>query len=110
MAIAELNAITYPDSHCFPPMTQGPAASKARRRQNSGLVALHGWGADADDLLDLGEELGGPAWPLWLYRLPSPIPTGWAGQWLRPAQPEWQGAARPYGLRQRLLVPPSRFR
>ncbi|MFM8605830.1 MAG: alpha/beta hydrolase [Cyanobium sp.] len=54
------------------------------------LVLLHGWGADADDLLDLGEELVGPAVSLVALRAPQSHPAGVGRQWypLSPA-PDW---------------------
>jgi phospholipase/carboxylesterase len=63
---------------------QGP--QRAARR----LVLLHGWGADADDLLDVGAELAGPAVSLVALRAPQPHPAGFGRQWypLSPA-PDW---------------------
>jgi phospholipase/carboxylesterase len=62
----------------------GPATA-ARR-----LVLLHGWGADADDLLDLGLELVGPTVSVVALRAPQPHPAGFGRQWygLSPA-PDW---------------------
>jgi phospholipase/carboxylesterase len=64
------------------------------------LVLLHGWGADADDLLDLGELLVGPQVSVVALRAPNPHPGGMGRQWydLLP-QPDW--AALP-GARQEL--------
>jgi phospholipase/carboxylesterase len=79
-------------------LTLGPEA--ARRR----LVLLHGWGADADDLLDLGVELVGPAVSLVALRAPQPHPAGIGRQWygLSPA-PDWsQLAEARRDLRRRL--------
>jgi len=56
-------------------LRQGPAAA-ARR-----LVLLHGWGADADDLLDLGGLLVGPAVSVVALRAPEPHPMGMGRQW-----------------------------
>jgi len=79
-------------------LQQGPADAKQR------LVLLHGWGADADDLLDLGEELVGPAVALVALRAPEAHPHGVGRQWYDLQQPEWPGLppARK-DLRQRLL-------
>ncbi len=62
----------------------GPAVASRR------LVLLHGWGADADDLLDLGLELVGPAVSVVALRAPDGHPAGIGRQWygLSPA-PEW---------------------
>jgi phospholipase/carboxylesterase len=62
----------------------GPASASRR------LVLLHGWGADADDLLDLGLELVGPAVSVVALRAPQSHPAGIGRQWygLSPA-PEW---------------------
>jgi phospholipase/carboxylesterase len=53
----------------------GPADAAAR------LVLLHGWGADADDLLDLGELLVGPQVSVVALRAPEPHPYGMGRQW-----------------------------
>jgi phospholipase/carboxylesterase len=45
------------------------------------LVLLHGWGADADDLLDLGELLVGPQVSVVALRAPEPHPYGSGRQW-----------------------------
>ena len=45
------------------------------------LVLLHGWGADADDLLDLGELLVGPQVSVVALRAPEPHPFGSGRQW-----------------------------
>ncbi len=68
------------------------------------LVLLHGWGADADDLLDLGQELTGPDTALLALRAPDPHPYGVGRQWYDLNQPEWPNglpAAR-RSLRRRL--------
>ena len=85
--------MSQPDALCLGP-ERGP------RR----LVLLHGWGADADDLLDLGEELVGPAVSLVALRAPQPHPAGSGRQWypLSPA-PDWtQLPAARLDLRRRL--------
>lgn len=68
------------------------------------LVLLHGWGADADDLLDLGELLAGPDTERVALRAPEPHPMGIGRQWYDLQQPGWPGlgAAR-LALRQRLM-------
>ena len=61
---------------------------KADRR----LVLLHGWGADADDLLDLGEALLGPAGnevSVVSLRAPLPHPGGAGRQWYDLGRPGW---------------------
>ncbi len=45
------------------------------------LVLLHGWGADADDLLDLGELLVSPKTSVVALRAPEPHPYGTGRQW-----------------------------
>jgi len=61
----------------------GPAGAERR------LVLLHGWGADADDLLDLGRELVGPEVSVVALRAPLPHPGGFGRQWYDLQQPEW---------------------
>lgn len=75
----------------------GPHQSERR------LVLLHGWGADADDLLDLAELLVGPAVSVVALRAPLPHPGGSGRQWYDLQQPNWPQlpAARTH-LRQRL--------
>jgi len=67
-------------------------------------VLLHGWGADADDLLDLGALLVGPEVSVVALRAPQPHPGGIGRQWygLLP-EPDWSAlpAAR-HDLRTRL--------
>ena len=53
----------------------GPAEADTR------LVLLHGWGADADDLLDLGELLVGPQVSVVALRAPEAHPYGMGRQW-----------------------------
>lgn len=56
------------------------------------LVLLHGWGADADDLLDLGEALlGAEAADVSVValRAPLPHPGGMGRQWYDLASPGW---------------------
>jgi phospholipase/carboxylesterase len=67
------------------------------------LVLLHGWGADADDLLDLGELLVGPGVSVVALRAPEPHPYGVGRQWygLQPIDWSQLPAARAL-LRQRL--------
>ena len=83
----------------------GPANASRR------LVLLHGWGADADDLLDLGEALvddpDATDVSLVALRAPLPHPGGGGGrQWydLLPA-PAWEQLPEARtALRQRLLA------
>ncbi len=68
------------------------------------LVLLHGWGADADDLLDLGQELVDATVSVVALRAPQAHPAGLGRQWypLSPA-PEWlQLPAARQALRERL--------
>jgi phospholipase/carboxylesterase len=67
------------------------------------LVLLHGWGADADDLLDLGELLVGPEVSVVALRAPEPHPYGSGRQWYGLQPIDWAAlpAAR-NALRQRL--------
>ncbi len=53
------------------------------------LVLLHGWGADADDLLDLGELLVGPQVSIVALRAPLPHPAGMGRQWYDLQQSGW---------------------
>ena len=53
----------------------GPSEAQHR------LVLLHGWGADADDLLDLGSLLVGPEVSVVALRAPEPHPYGVGRQW-----------------------------
>jgi phospholipase/carboxylesterase len=64
-------------------LSLGPADADHR------LVLLHGWGADADDLLDLGQELSGPGTALVALRAPDPHPYGVGRQWYDLQQPQW---------------------
>jgi phospholipase/carboxylesterase len=59
---------------------------------NRRLVLLHGWGADADDLLDLGGELLGSeaaAVSVVALRAPLPHPGGTGRQWYDLGLPNW---------------------
>ncbi len=56
-------------------LLSGPATAETR------LVLLHGWGADADDLLDLGDLLAGPQTSVVALRAPEPHPYGMGRQW-----------------------------
>jgi phospholipase/carboxylesterase len=68
----------------------GPAQPQRR------LVLLHGWGADADDLLDLGtallaEDNQADEVSLVALRAPDPHPGGFGRQWYDLQQPDWPG-------------------
>lgn len=68
------------------------------------LVLLHGWGADADDLLDLGELLVGPHQQRVALRAPLPHPAGTGRQWYDLQQNGWpQLPGALVDLRRRLL-------
>ena len=56
-------------------LQHGPSDAQQR------LVLLHGWGADADDLLDLGELLAGHQVSVVALRAPEPHPFGSGRQW-----------------------------
>lgn len=78
----------------------GGAASADHR-----LVLLHGWGADADDLFELGNLLVGPELSVVALRAPLPHPAGLGRQWYDLQQPGWpQLAAAREDLRRRLLA------
>jgi len=64
-------------------LQSGP--ERAERR----LVVLHGWGADADDLLDLGRELVDGRVSLVALRAPWPHPAGVGRQWYDLQRPNW---------------------
>ncbi|MBM5801049.1 MAG: esterase [Cyanobacteria bacterium K_DeepCast_35m_m2_023] len=69
------------------------------------LVLLHGWGADADDLLDLGELLVGPQVQVVSLRAPQLHPAGMGRQWYDLQQGGWPGLAPALGeLRARLTA------
>ncbi len=75
----------------------GPDRSERR------LVLLHGWGADADDLLDLAELLVEPTVSVVALRAPLPHPGGTGRQWYDLQQQDWpQLPAARTGLLQRL--------
>lgn len=80
-------------------LIRGPADAERR------LVLLHGWGADADDLLDLGEDLAGRRTAVISLRAPETHPYGVGRQWYDLQQPEWPGLARArQQLKQRLEI------
>ena len=58
-------------------------------RASRRLVLLHGWGADADDLLELGQELVDAEVSLVALRAPWPHPAGMGRQWYDLQLPEW---------------------
>jgi len=94
-----------------PPIEDDATALFAGPRQaDRRLVLLHGWGADADDLLDLGAVLldADPAaigLSVVALRAPLPHPAGMGRQWYDLQQPEWpQLPEARRALRQRLLA------
>ena len=64
-------------------LQSGPKAAAKR------LVLLHGWGADADDLLELGRQLCGERRQLLALRAPQPHPGGSGRQWYDLQNPNW---------------------
>ncbi len=77
----------------------GPSGASHR------LVLLHGWGADADDLMELGELLadGDTEWVA--LQAPEPHPMGTGRQWYDLQQPGWPGlAAARTDLKARLIA------
>ena len=75
----------------------GPPSAQQR------LVLLHGWGADADDLLDLGRLLVEPDVSVVALQAPLPHPAGVGRQWYDLQQPGWpQLPAARDDLRKRL--------
>ncbi len=79
-------------------LRRGPALAGTR------LVLLHGWGADADDLLDLAGLLVGPQVSVVALRAPMAHPSGQGRQWysLQPIDWEELPSAR-QSLRARLV-------
>jgi phospholipase/carboxylesterase len=65
-------------------LSLGPADAAQR------LVLLHGWGADADDLLDLGELLVEPSVSVVALRAPEPHPFGPGRQWYGLQPIDWE--------------------
>jgi phospholipase/carboxylesterase len=88
---------SQPDSQPDDALRLGPVQAAQR------LVLLHGWGADADDLLDLGELLVGPEVSVVALRAPEAHPSGSGRQWYSLQPIDWSAlpAAR-LALRQRL--------
>lgn len=73
-------------------MASGSALLMGPPRADRRLVLLHGWGADADDLLDLGNELLGPeAAEISVVALRAPLshPGGIGRQWYDLGRPNW---------------------
>ena len=64
-------------------LQSGPADTGKR------LVLLHGWGADADDLIELGRQLCGERRQLLALRAPQPHPDGFGRQWYDLQNPSW---------------------
>jgi phospholipase/carboxylesterase len=74
------------DSALGSALMEGPEDADRR------LVLLHGWGADADDLLGLARELLGPAADgvsVVALRAPLPHPGGMGRQWYDLGMPGW---------------------
>jgi len=67
----------------------GEVLSHGPQQADQRLVLLHGWGADADDLLDLGELLVGPAVSVVALRAPLQHPAGMGRQWYDLQQSGW---------------------
>ncbi len=65
-------------------LISGPSSAPSR------LVLLHGWGADADDLLDLADLLVGPQVSVVGLRAPEPHPSGMGRQWYSLQPINWQ--------------------
>ncbi len=92
--------------HAVPAPQPPPAEALLRRGPSSAdrrLVLLHGWGADADDLLDLADLLVNADTSVVALRAPGLHPSGAGRQWYDLQQsgwPELPGALE--GLRQRL--------
>lgn len=59
----------------------GQAIHLGPQRADRRLVLLHGWGADADDLLDLAEVLVPPEVSVVSLRAPESHPAGMGRQW-----------------------------
>lgn len=64
-------------------LVAGPGDAETR------LVLLHGWGADADDLLDLGDLLAGPRMGVVALRAPEAHPCGSGRQWYSLQPIDW---------------------
>jgi phospholipase/carboxylesterase len=78
-------------SPAAPPDLQSDALWAGPLRASRRLVLLHGWGADADDLLDLGQVLveGDGSVGVVALRAPWIHPAGYGRQWYDLQQPEW---------------------
>jgi len=63
------------------PRDDGQAIRLGPERASRRLVLLHGWGADADDLLDLAEVLVPPEVSVVSLRAPELHPAGMGRQW-----------------------------
>ena len=73
-------------------MTSDSAIVLGPQEADRRLVLLHGWGADADDLLDLGGELLGSeasSVSVVALRAPLPHPGGMGRQWYDLGLPNW---------------------
>ena len=77
-----MNPLSAPEPDA---LRQGPPNPSRR------LVLLHGWGSDADDLLDLGGALVGDDVEVVALRAPEPHPAGVGRQWYDLQQADWPG-------------------
>ncbi len=72
------------------------------------LVLLHGWGADAEDLIPLGRELiqeVNPSFELVALRAPEEHPDGVGRQWYGLFPPDWESVPTAINaLKSRLLA------
>jgi phospholipase/carboxylesterase len=84
-----------PDATPWPPALEdvpGSALVVGPPEADRRLVLLHGWGADADDLLDLGQDLLGAdaaGVSVVALRAPLPHPGGVGRQWYDLGVPGW---------------------
>jgi len=72
------------------PQAAGETLRKGPTNAGARLVLLHGWGADADDLLDLGDLLVGPQVSVVGLRAPEPHPYGMGRQWYGLQPIDWR--------------------
>ena len=87
-------SVPVPDPDPVPVPAGGPRFADGAlwlepARPSRRLVLLHGWGADADDLLDLGQELVDGEVSLVALQAPWPHPGGMGRQWYDLQNPGW---------------------